>query len=557
MEYQYLDRVKVLSNITGTYQNETVKEYIEEAIQYMVDAGVAEDYARGPKAVGTVARGVTDLWNYGAGEGRLSDYFKERVVQLAYKAQNSPNNPDPEEEKVSYDDLSDKPILNGIIIEGDKKSKDYGLQPEDVIITISGDAESGYTSDRTFEEIQELINAGHNVKVKDPNTRMLLELYVHNSIIVMFQKNAGLSWYNAKINRDNNVSYSSGVTTASEYGIGGIAADPKTDDDTIPARIGEDNKLYVAKSDIDVIVTVTGDEESGYTVDKTNAEIKELVDNGYKVSLKINGRQGFYELLSCSIANASFQSYTPKTMMIDQVTIMLDTVYVGQLEVTPNPTVRGGIKADYADENDIVPVKINLKNGKAYVPEYPTLESLDAQPKDFVVTISLNEDGSYTADESYENIKDAIAKGKTCYANAGDVFAPLVVNADALIAFAVLTNQKVYVWISCTESGVISVDPIEVGGNDSLMFEVIAEDNGEIKAGASYDEILIAWNNNIPMIMKFFKNGFNYSVGLVGVDSSNAFTFYYVDYISSEPFVYLRVIPDNVWKEFRSSELPS
>ena len=44
---------------------------------------------------------------------------------------------------------------------------------------------------------------------------------------------------------------------------------------------------------------------------------------------------------------------------------MLDTVYVGQLEVTPNPTVRGGIKADYADENDIVPVKINMKNGES------------------------------------------------------------------------------------------------------------------------------------------------------------------------------------------------
>jgi hypothetical protein len=32
---------------------------------------------------GTVARGVSDLWNYGAGAGKLSEYFYERVIQLS------------------------------------------------------------------------------------------------------------------------------------------------------------------------------------------------------------------------------------------------------------------------------------------------------------------------------------------------------------------------------------------------------------------------------------------------------------------------------------------
>lgn len=38
------------------------------------------------KAVGILTRGVSDLWNYGAGNSTLSPYFKERTVQLVYKS---------------------------------------------------------------------------------------------------------------------------------------------------------------------------------------------------------------------------------------------------------------------------------------------------------------------------------------------------------------------------------------------------------------------------------------------------------------------------------------
>lgn len=35
------------------------------------------------KCVGVIARGVSDLWNYGNGSTGLSPYFKERVIQLS------------------------------------------------------------------------------------------------------------------------------------------------------------------------------------------------------------------------------------------------------------------------------------------------------------------------------------------------------------------------------------------------------------------------------------------------------------------------------------------
>ena len=82
-----LSKVKNALGITGSYQDETLKIYIDEVIAYMVDAGVPESVARSEVSAGVVARGVTDLWNYNSGAGRLSDYFYQRVTQLCYKSE--------------------------------------------------------------------------------------------------------------------------------------------------------------------------------------------------------------------------------------------------------------------------------------------------------------------------------------------------------------------------------------------------------------------------------------------------------------------------------------
>ena len=73
--------VKTALNITGEYQDATIQSYIDEVEGFLVDAGVAKSNI----TPGIVSRGVSDLWNYGAGEGKLSEYFLQRAAQLSYK----------------------------------------------------------------------------------------------------------------------------------------------------------------------------------------------------------------------------------------------------------------------------------------------------------------------------------------------------------------------------------------------------------------------------------------------------------------------------------------
>lgn len=77
----FLPAVKSALGITGDYQNETLNVYIEEIVEFLKDSGVKEQNITS----GIVARGVTDLWNYGSGDGKLSSYFVQRATQLAYK----------------------------------------------------------------------------------------------------------------------------------------------------------------------------------------------------------------------------------------------------------------------------------------------------------------------------------------------------------------------------------------------------------------------------------------------------------------------------------------
>lgn len=76
-----LAKVKNALGIVGEYQDDTLKEYITEVKEFLIDAGVSEKNITS----GIVARGVSDLWNYGSGGIGFSQYFLQRVVQLAYK----------------------------------------------------------------------------------------------------------------------------------------------------------------------------------------------------------------------------------------------------------------------------------------------------------------------------------------------------------------------------------------------------------------------------------------------------------------------------------------
>lgn len=76
-----LDKVKNGLGITGDDLNITLTEYIDEVVGFLKDAGVLEINI----TAGIVTRGVSDLWNYGTGEGKLSEYFLQRATQLSYK----------------------------------------------------------------------------------------------------------------------------------------------------------------------------------------------------------------------------------------------------------------------------------------------------------------------------------------------------------------------------------------------------------------------------------------------------------------------------------------
>ena len=78
-----LDSVKSALGITGDYQDATLKVYIDEVKAYMISAGVNEALVNSDASAGIISRGVTDLWSYGSGNGKLSDYFYQRVSQMA------------------------------------------------------------------------------------------------------------------------------------------------------------------------------------------------------------------------------------------------------------------------------------------------------------------------------------------------------------------------------------------------------------------------------------------------------------------------------------------
>lgn len=82
---ELLTEVKKRIGVTGDYQDDTLMGHIQDVRDFMLDAGVSEKTLSSDQIVGAVTRGVSDLWDYGSGNGEFSPYFFQRVTQLAYK----------------------------------------------------------------------------------------------------------------------------------------------------------------------------------------------------------------------------------------------------------------------------------------------------------------------------------------------------------------------------------------------------------------------------------------------------------------------------------------
>lgn len=84
-DFDMLEHVKKCLGITGEYHNETLRAYIQDVQMYLQDVGIPDTVTESNACGGVVARGVSDLWNYGAGGAALSPFFHERAAQLALK----------------------------------------------------------------------------------------------------------------------------------------------------------------------------------------------------------------------------------------------------------------------------------------------------------------------------------------------------------------------------------------------------------------------------------------------------------------------------------------
>jgi hypothetical protein len=77
-----LAKVKTALGISGEFQDKTLNIYIDEIIYELIAAGVKKEVAESAAAVGCIACGVNDLWNYSSGGVKHSEYFNRRMVQL-------------------------------------------------------------------------------------------------------------------------------------------------------------------------------------------------------------------------------------------------------------------------------------------------------------------------------------------------------------------------------------------------------------------------------------------------------------------------------------------
>lgn len=70
---------------TPIHNDEQLTIFIDEVIDDMIGAGVKKEVAESTAAVGCIAIGVNDLWNYTSGGVKHSEYFNRRLVQLSLR----------------------------------------------------------------------------------------------------------------------------------------------------------------------------------------------------------------------------------------------------------------------------------------------------------------------------------------------------------------------------------------------------------------------------------------------------------------------------------------
>lgn len=81
-----IEGIKIRLGITGSYHDDQLSAYADDVKAFMLSAGVPQSVIESEASIGVIARGVADLWNMGAGDGKFSEVFFQRVTQLKYES---------------------------------------------------------------------------------------------------------------------------------------------------------------------------------------------------------------------------------------------------------------------------------------------------------------------------------------------------------------------------------------------------------------------------------------------------------------------------------------
>ena len=164
-----LEKIKEMLGITGNYHDPLLQNYIDEVKQYLLDGGVQLEVVESTASTGAIAKGVIDLWDYGSGNGKLSPYFKERAIQLAMKNKSSGGGTEPSGGgTTNYNDLQNKPQVEGVELIGNKTADELGLQLKIAEVTDGGVAFKNpvITSKAIVQEV-DAENLYTNVEIDD------------------------------------------------------------------------------------------------------------------------------------------------------------------------------------------------------------------------------------------------------------------------------------------------------------------------------------------------------------------------------------------------------
>lgn len=146
----------------------------------------------------------------------------------------------------NYNQLTNRPQINGNTLEGNLTPEDLGLQPGNLVVTLTQSGES-ITADKSYADINQSYTDGKDIyAVIEGN---IVPLYGKAGATYIFQSVLGVQVTDFEVNSENEWSVETINIIANSTRPGGIIADEKTDDDTVEVHVdSKTGKAYVNAS---------------------------------------------------------------------------------------------------------------------------------------------------------------------------------------------------------------------------------------------------------------------------------------------------------------------